>query len=203
MDLHTTGKVLKSDFRDFESSLLQQRQVDYSMALAGISFDLLRAITPESQDPMARAKTFARIVKHLCLSNDGKIIKIEFESWGRYLLRLINRNVVGYLDKVKKRRVQIVNQSNELEGKKLAEAAMYFALAKPDDALGHDTSATMHWITLMSEMMKAIAKNDVQGSQKAQLIMLGMMKEFPMAELLTAIAPALEQKPKLSKIDEV
>ena len=195
-DLQKKGKVKRQDLKDFEDAFLQKRQTDYSMLLAGITFDVLRAINPNAQEKSNRGKTFARIVKHLFISNDGKILKIEFEPWGWYIIRLIDKKVLGYLDGIRKKHVHIINESKELDGKKLSEADFYFAAVKPNEALGQNINASKEWITLISDMMKSLLKNDVQGAQKAQLVLLGMMQNFPIAEMLAGIAPALEQKPK-------
>ena len=197
-DLQNGEKMKKSDIKDFMDSYTQARQIDYSIILAGMAFDVLRADNPKAQERLARAKTFSRIVKHVYLSNEGEILEIEFEPWGWYLIRLINRNVFGYIDSIRKK-IDIVNDSDELEGKKLSEAAMYFAKTKPDEALGQNVSASKDWIILISGMIKSMTKNDVETAQKTQLILLGMMQNLPIAGMLATIAPAMEQKPKLRK----
>jgi hypothetical protein len=194
-DFKKTGKIKKADVKDFEVTYLKQKQIDYSMILAGMTFDILRSITTNADIVSNRSKTFARIIKKIYLSDEGEILQLEFQPWGWYLMHLFDKNEPNYLASVKKN-VKIVNTSNEAGGKKLSEAALYFATTGPDEALGQDVSVTKEWIKLLSDMFKSLLKHDVQGANQAQLVLLNMMRNLPSLELLSGIAPAFEQKPK-------
>lgn len=198
-DWQKNGKVKRSDTKDIVQAYIEKKQGEYSILLAGMAFDVLRAINPNAQKRIGRGKTFARIIKALYLSNEGKILRIEFEPWGWYVLRLVNKNSPSYLDSVHKRGVVIVNKPDELENKNLAEAARYFVNTNPSEALGHNMGAASEWITLLSKSLKAVVKNDLGSVQQTQLILLKMMQNFPAVELLGTLAPALEQKPRLRK----
>ena len=66
------------------------------MVLFGYLIGLVVAMSSNTE-PAERARNLALVCKKVYLSNDKKIVSVEFEKWGWYILNFIKRYKSDYM----------------------------------------------------------------------------------------------------------
>ena len=157
------GKIEASDVEYIDESLVQAEKAEYPLMLMGIALSFLKACANPEQEA-AFGQNLSYLAKHICLSNEGKIVGIELEKWGWYLINYVDRNLKyrapSYLAKLKEGKVNIVNKHDEILDLSFQEAAMSFGGGNSKEALGQDMTLMYESLKLMREVMGNAFSND-------------------------------------------
>ena len=193
------GKYKKKDMKTFEDAFAAKQKDILPQQLFAVLLSYFKTLSdPKFAKHLGQG--LALISKKIYISNDGKILKIEFERWGWYILNYIDKNVPNYLHNLKKKGVIITNGYDEITDMDIMEAVKCFK--------GSNFLEAMHWFDVDSlyklfEACKGVTKS-MQGSpediQKATLNMLDYMNTNPLAQFASGLLPAIGKvKVKMKK----
>lgn len=192
------GKIKKEDVKDFKDAYVGFQKDIQPIHL----FSVLLSYTKTLSDPRYRkylGRGLALIAKKIFISNDGKIVKVEFERWGWYVLSYINEQVPSYLFNLKQRGVKITNGDDEVLGLDIEEAINYFKDTNFLDAMHwFDVKVLYDLFNIPQKMMQAM-KGGPQDVQKATIEFLEFMNDNPLALFAANFFPAVGKAIKVKK----
>lgn len=192
------GKIKKEDIKTFEDTFVaKQKQL-----LPDQLFMVLLSYLKTLSDPRYAkhlGMSFGIISKKVYISNDGKILKIELERWGWYILNYINRSVPNYLNNLKKQGVIIVNGYDEINEMDIEEAVRYFDDLNFSEALNWlDVDSLYSLFGAMRGVIKSL-QGGPEETQEATLELFDFMNTNPFAQLATQLLPAVSKGLKIKK----
>lgn len=183
-------KIDNEDVPDIEAALVRQQELDYPILLFGYMIGFIAGLSP-LEEPAQRARNLALISKKILINDKGKIVSMEFERWGWYMINYIERYKPGYIDCLSK--VSTLNKNDELIGLDLFDALNYFDTDNFEEALHNHSANDMY---LVFKMLKDMTKNLISGNsqqmQSGLVQMMTTMTQLPQVELATKLKPLLK-----------
>lgn len=191
------GKIAKEDIKTFEDTFVAKQTEILPQHLFAVLLSYLKTLS----DP-AYAKYLgqglALISKKIYISNEGKILKIEFERWGWYIMNYIDKQFPNYLNDLKAKEITIVNGHDEITELGIREAINEFRGSNFLEAMNWlDVSSLSKLFEILRGVIKAM-KGKPEDIQLATLQVLDFMNTNPLAQFASQMLPALG-KIKLKK----
>ena len=191
------GTISKEDIKTFEEAFVAKQVEILPQHLFAILLSYLKTLS----DP-AYAKYLgqglALISKKIYISNDGKILKIEFERWGWYILNYFDRRFPNYLNSLKEKGVVIANGYDKITELEIREAINEFRGSNFYEALNWlDVGSLSDLFGILRGVIKAM-KGSPEDIQMATLQVLDFMNTNPLAQFASQMLPAVG-KVKLKK----
>ena len=191
------GTISKEDIKTFEEAFVAKQVEILPQHLFAILLSYLKTLS----DP-AYAKYLgqglALISKKIYISNDGKILKIEFERWGWYILNYFDRRFPNYLNSLKEKDVIITNGYDAITELEIREAINEFRGSNFYEALNWlDVGSLSDLFGILRGVIKAM-KGSPEDIQMATLQVLDFMNTNPLAQFASQMLPAVG-KVKLKK----
>ena len=184
------GKIAKEDIKTFEDMFVAKQKEILPQHLFAVLLSYLKTLSDPSYAKNL-GQGLALISKKIYISNDGKIMKIEFERWGWYIMNYIDRRFPNYLNNLKEKGVVITNGYDDITELDIGEAVKAFK--------GSNFLEAMNWFDVDSlsklfEIMRGIIKA-MRGSpeeiQTATLQVLDFMNTNPLAQFASQMLPAI------------
>ena len=191
------GKPLsKSDIKDFKDEFQKQQANEFPLVLVGYIGEALSAFYNAESN---KGRFLSFLAKHIYLVNNGKIVQLEMERWGWYILNYIDRYIPNYLETLKRNGVKIINDERDgLIPLHLKEAAHFFDDGKQSEALSNYQPAIMvEILTFLKSSISVLTMKDPNAVQIATLAMFKGMTTNPAFQALKPLMPMLNvKKPK-------
>lgn len=191
------GKIAKEDIKTFEDAFIAKQREILPQHLFAVLLSYLKTLSdPNYANHLGQG--LALISKKIYISNDGKILQIEFERWGWYIMNYINKRIPNYLGDLKGKGVDITNGYDAITDLGIREAIEEFR--------GSNFLEAMNWLDVSSlsklfEILRGVIKA-MQGSpediQLATLQVLDFMNTNQLAQFASQMLPAVG-KVKLKK----
>ena len=188
-DLEVGNPMELEDVPDVQNAFVRIQQLDYPSLLFSYLMGTIAAFS-EHRRPAERARNLALITKSIEISKDKKIVGIEFERWGWYILNFVKKYKPDYL---KKFSIKVLNTEDEILGLPLNEAMRYFNADNFNEALhNHNASEIYPVFGMMKTMTTALISGDPKEMQAAVVEMMTTLTQLPAAEFSTRIKPLLK-----------
>lgn len=192
------GKIKKEDITTFKNIFIEQQKDLQPMHLFAVLISYMKTLS----DPRYRkhlGRGLALITKKIYLSDRGKIVEVEFERWGWYILNYIDHHIPGYLSGLEKKGIVITNGADEILDLEIEDAIAYFNDGNFLDAMHwFDVGSISDLFTVPQTMIKAMDAGP-EDVQKAMVMFLEFMKNNPSAQLATGLYPAVGKGIKRKK----
>ena len=169
--LQAGKKIKPADIKAADDALVRQQQAEYPIMLLGFALNVISAFMNPDKEKLI-GHNLALMTKHVYLSNDGKILKIELEKWGWYLLTYINKRSPGYLNNIRKKRVVITNKSDELTDKSFSEAALSFGVGNTGEAMGQEGNALYELLKVSRMSLGSLVGGDLEKVRTANVVLV-------------------------------
>lgn len=179
LELTKKGKLKKSDIKDFESSFIASQGADSSLTLFAYAAGFIKALSYDESERQA-GTSLALLARKIYLSNTGKIVGIELEKWGWYILNYINREESQYLFQLRKNGVEIYNEDNAVNKMEFAKALEYFEETKLLEAMS--TNVDQEFLMIMTVLKKTITnltEGDLKTNQTELRVFFEMLASNP------------------------
>lgn len=191
------GKIKKEDIKTFKDTFVKQQKEFEPLYLFGLLLSYIKTLS-NLQFEKHTGHNLSQIIKKIYLSNEGKIVKIEFENFGWYILNYINRYIPDYLFIIKND-VEISNPKNDFLSLEIEEAIKYFeedSLEVKSKDLG---SNALYDLLNIPKIILSGAKSSPEDLQKATLHFFNFINSDPAAQFIAPIIPFLGKSVKIRK----
>lgn len=193
-DFENKKKLDEEDFKISTEALTKMTQAEYPTMLLAYMLGVLSALaSPEREAELGRIFSF--ITKKVYLSDDGKIISVEFERWGWYILNTIGKHILNYLQKIRSFKIPIVNEKDEILNLPVAQAALYFGFGNTGEAMGAEMNMMYGLMKYMRNSMQlAMGSIDPDKTNVAVLGLFEMMRNDPALAMVIKMTNAMDLK---------
>ena len=184
------GKISKEDIKTFEDMFVAKQKEVLPQHLFAVLLSYLKTLSDPSYAKNL-GQGLALISKKIYVSNDGKILKIEFERWGWYIMNYIDRRFPNYLNNLKEKGVIITNGYDEITELDIGEAVKVFKGSNFLEAMNwFDVDSLSKLFEIMRGIIKAM-KGSPEDIQTATLQVLDFMNTNPLAQFASQMLPAI------------
>jgi len=192
-DIEKEGKIKKSDIKTMDEAILQKQKNSASYLLFGGIIEALMDFTHTKKN---QGQFLALITKKIYLSDNGKIVKLEMENLGWYILNYIDANIPNYLYELRKSGVVIINKDQEIISKDIFEASEYFKNQPTEILLSSFHSSTlMDIVKLFKESLGLLSFTDDEQARSVQIwAVYNAMTNLPAFQLMLPVTGILKIK---------
>ncbi len=181
-------KLEKSDIEDFKNSDVKVSNARYSLVLLAYLVATI-SIFSKIKSEKHIGKTLELITKHVYLSNDGKIIEIELEKWGWYILYFIDRKHAGYILNLRENGVKIKNEKEPYCDFDPLRAIAYFQEQGIEIAISdYSTLYFYGLLTKMQGVVEELMKADTGQISKALVELFEQFQKDPQLEFAKGLS---------------
>lgn len=184
------GKIKKGDIKDFEGAFVGKQRDVLPQQLFAVLLSYLKTLS-DPRFAKHLGQGLALISMKIHLSNDGKILKIEFERWGWYILNYIDKHIPNYLNNLKKKGLTITNGYDEITDMEIGRAVRYFEGSNFLDAMNWFDVDSLYKLFEACRGVTKSMKGSPEDIQKATLDMMDFMNTNPLAQFASGLLPAV------------
>ena len=194
-DILKDGKMKKGDEMTILDSFISKQKAEAPKFIIG---GIGQAISTFSHESENQGQFLAYMTKKIFLSDEGKILKIELENLGWYIVNYLDHHLGGYLWGLKNKGVTITNKNSELMGKNVYEAVEYFKYRPTEDMLSNFQPTQL--LTIIDSLKFSLGMittiNPKQQSAKLAAL-LSAMNSNPMFQIMSPVVGLVKvKKPK-------
>ena len=188
------GQISEKIISDFEESFANKAKKKYRFWLFGCVLSTLRAFSNPKNNEADCGYTLAYLCRRISLANDGKIIGLELERWGWYILNFIDRKIPNYLYKLAQKGIKITNKEDKLLSLDLYDAIKFFDGDETDALHNHEFSLIPKYFFEVRKFVDMIADGDDKKMRQEMLAFYASFMTNPVFAFGVESSPMLAKK---------
>lgn len=178
------GIINPKDIRTFRDGFISSERDQGLGTVFGYFFGVLMALTNPNNE-REKGFTIAYIAKHIYISDDGKIQKIEFEPWGWHIMCYLERSLPGYLKGTK---IEILNKTTITE-RGLFDSVEHFAIDEIDGGpLAKQAANLRNYFNILEGLLKSLSPSSPLTDQIKIIDTLKAVQALPQLRISTSLA---------------
>lgn len=191
-EVNEGSQLQKEDIEEIQNRMVEMQKLDYPILLFGFLIGFIVSAS-EGETATTTARNLALLAKQIKISTGKKVVAIEFEEWGWFILNYIDQHSPGYLDHIKQA-VKIENSA--VPNIDLGEALKKYGKDNFNDALNDFNAEVMYTVfKMVKDSISALSDGDSSYMRLTTLEMMKTFSQLPEAELGIKLKSFIKTRP--------